>query len=770
IKDLTDRLFVNWDILETKEEYDIMRKYAEKGRWYALIYGSFSYVTNIIFATTSLVPRVLDIVFPLNISRPIMLPIPAYYFVDENKYFYYIFLHMLIAGNVCLTGLIAHARMFFVYVEHVCGLFAVVGFRFEHVSHKRSAMEKNMINYPDVSQTMYHKNIVISISAHRKALQFAQFLEHIFTISLAMQLLIVTIGLSITLVQVSDLLIDSKYENFIMLAKFAYQFMCKTNVQCICEAMTSYLLTCTSLLKMYTCQLNIRTIKSLTQHLFTDWKGLKTSEEYEIMKLYAENSRRFCVAYTVYCMLAVTTFMSLSLVPFALDAVWPLNESRPIVPPYPGYYFVELREYFYKIFCHSIIVWEITIIGIIAHDCMFVTFVEHVCSMLALVGFYFENLFNKGDETMKIANNSNDTYRERIAFFINKHQDALNAEEYEIMKKYATNAKLITLAYFCKDKSLFIILILTNYGRLFHFVAVHILLCLCMFLLISLMPTLLNIVSPLNESRPIIMPYSAYYFVDEEKYYFYIMFHITTCLTIALLALLAHDCVLFIYIEHVCSLFAVIGYNSSWYKIPVESQKLLLHVMRRSMEPCFLSAGKIYVFSLKSFTTVAQFFLCDGNARCIKLTIPMFLLMITFLVKLSTWQFNSSKIKSLTDHIYDDWEMFNSVEEYEIMKKYATNAKLISMTYFILCLCVCQGYTLFSFMPKLLNIVLPLNESRPVNIPYQAYYFVDEEKYYFYILFHIIGCGFICVMMTVGLDCTFFIYIEHVCSLFALTG
>ncbi|XP_011068483.1 PREDICTED: uncharacterized protein LOC105154565 [Acromyrmex echinatior] len=84
----------------------------------------------------------------------------------------------------------------------------------------------------------------------------------------------------------------------VLVPQFAYQFMCKTNVQCICEAMTSYLLTCTSLLKVYTCQLNIRTIKSLTQHLFIDWKGLKTSEEYEIMKLYAENSRRFCVVYT----------------------------------------------------------------------------------------------------------------------------------------------------------------------------------------------------------------------------------------------------------------------------------------------------------------------------------------------------------------------------------------------------------------------------------------------------------------------------------------
>jgi len=39
--------------------------------------------------------------------------------------------------------------------------------------------------------------------------------------------------------------------------------------------------------------------------------------------------------------------------------------------------------------------------------------------------FYFENLFNKDDKTMKIANNSNDIYREKIAFFVNKYQDVL---------------------------------------------------------------------------------------------------------------------------------------------------------------------------------------------------------------------------------------------------------------------------------------------------------------------------------------------------------
>ncbi|XP_071639949.1 odorant receptor 13a-like [Temnothorax longispinosus] len=200
IKDLTDRLFVDWEMLQTKEEHDIMRKYAETGRWYALIYGSFVYVGTVIFATTALVPRILDVLFPLNTSRPVMLPYPAYYFVDENQYFYYIFCHELFTGSIGMTGLIAHDTTFFVYVEHVCGLFAIVGFRFEHVSHKRSTMEKNMLNYPDA---VYHKNIVISIYAHHKALQFAEFLESTFTISFAVQLLIVTVGLSITLVQLS---------------------------------------------------------------------------------------------------------------------------------------------------------------------------------------------------------------------------------------------------------------------------------------------------------------------------------------------------------------------------------------------------------------------------------------------------------------------------------------------------------------------------------------------------------------------------------------
>jgi len=80
-----------------------------------------------LFASIALIPRILDIVFPLNTSRPIVLVYPAYYFVNEEKYFYYIFCHMLIIGELGLTGLVAHDCMLFVYIEHLCGLFAVIG-------------------------------------------------------------------------------------------------------------------------------------------------------------------------------------------------------------------------------------------------------------------------------------------------------------------------------------------------------------------------------------------------------------------------------------------------------------------------------------------------------------------------------------------------------------------------------------------------------------------------------------------------------------------
>ncbi|KAF3054449.1 Odorant receptor 378 [Nylanderia fulva] len=42
-------------------------------------------------------------------------------------------------------------------------------------------------------------------------------------------------------------------------------------------------------------------------------------------------------------------------------------------------------------------------------------------------------------------------------------------------------------------------------------------------------------------------------------------------------------------------------FNSPWHKTSVRSQKLIMMVMTKCLRPSFLSAGKIYIFSLESF-------------------------------------------------------------------------------------------------------------------------------------------------------------------------
>lgn len=79
------------------------------------------------------------------------------------------------------------------------------------------------------------------------------------------------------------------------------------------------------------------------------------------------------------------------------------------------------------------------------------------------------------------------------------------------------------------------------------------------FLSMSLIPQVLNVVLPLNKSRPTIMPFEAYYFVDGEKYFFYIYFHAFVSADMIIIAVIAHDCMLLVYIEHVCGVFAVAG-------------------------------------------------------------------------------------------------------------------------------------------------------------------------------------------------------------------
>ncbi|KAL6431192.1 hypothetical protein ACFW04_007122 [Cataglyphis niger] len=282
---------------------------------------------------------------------------------------------------------------------------------------------------------------------------------------------------------------------------------CDRNVQCLLMISPSYLMVVIVLVKVYACHFNNSKIKHLTDQVYNDWENIKIPEEYEIMKTYAAKAGLFSAIYTLYVVTTAVIFYLISLTPQILDIILPLNESRPILLPYEGHYFVDDTQYYFYILFHAIVGSLIICPGPIAHDCLIVTYIEHVCSIFAITGFRFENL--ACNENIDMPNNNPDNvYNKKIALSIQAHWRALQFAEL-LANTFSISFMIqILLATVSMSLSLFIVRVLL--------------------------------------------------------------------------------------------------YNGLWYKIPVKSQRMLLHVMRKCLQPNFLTAGKIYIFSLKSFSTVLQ--------------------------------------------------------------------------------------------------------------------------------------------------------------------
>ncbi|XP_029677004.1 odorant receptor 4-like [Formica exsecta] len=535
IKDLTDQVYSDWESLEIPEEYEIMKTYAAKARLFSLIYISYYAIAAPLFILIAITPQILDIVLPLNESRSILMPYEAHYFVhDDRRYFYYILFHAFVAVLIVITGVLAHDCMVLTYIEHVCSIFAVAGFRFENLAYNKDTdlINDNLIN-------MYNQKIAISVHAHWQALHVTKrmlLLAGQWPYQRRKERL-----LRVTLMTMTSLsMIIPQIGKFIQ---------CGRDVQCILTTIPSYLFQIVVIVKLYACQFNNSKIKDLTDQVYSDWESLEIPEEYEIMKTYAAKARLFSLIYTSYYAIAAPLFILLiPITPQILDIVLPLNESRSILMPYEAHYFVhDDREYFYYILFHALVAVLIVITGVLAHDCMVLTYIEHVCSIFAVAGFRFENLaYNK--DTDLINDNLINMYNQKIAISVHAHWQALQF------------AKLL--------KDTFSI----TFGIQIAIVTV------------AMSISLLQMV--VQDDTLETMRYMAFIIGQ--------LIHIF-CFSLQGQRL----------IDHSLKVRDKI-YNCFWYNIPVKSQRLLLNVMRRSLQPNILTAGGIYIFSLKSFTTVLQ--------------------------------------------------------------------------------------------------------------------------------------------------------------------
>ncbi|XP_067212029.1 odorant receptor 63a-like [Linepithema humile] len=175
VKEFRERVRNNWDALVDNQEIEIVRKHASLGKLFTICVAIFMFFMTLFYILTQYISILLDIVIPLNESRLREPLFVAEYFIDQQKYFHIIAIHMDI-GLFCIIIITVATETFsLANAVHAFGLFKVASYRMEHVL---SGLD------PQMSITkqyiLAHGRIIAAVDFHRRAIEFSELLKASF--------------------------------------------------------------------------------------------------------------------------------------------------------------------------------------------------------------------------------------------------------------------------------------------------------------------------------------------------------------------------------------------------------------------------------------------------------------------------------------------------------------------------------------------------------------------------------------------------------------
>ncbi|XP_018361483.1 PREDICTED: uncharacterized protein LOC108760181 [Trachymyrmex cornetzi] len=102
------------------------------------------------------------------------------YFVDQEKYFYWILLHMytvLCTGTIIMLGI---GTMLITYIQHICGIFKIASYRIEHVVNVNTPR-----NITIKRKILMIEGIICAVDIHRQAMKMTKHFMTTFEIMLS---------------------------------------------------------------------------------------------------------------------------------------------------------------------------------------------------------------------------------------------------------------------------------------------------------------------------------------------------------------------------------------------------------------------------------------------------------------------------------------------------------------------------------------------------------------------------------------------------------
>ncbi|XP_029662822.1 uncharacterized protein LOC115235292 [Formica exsecta] len=184
-----------------------------------------------------------------------------------------------------------------------------------------------------------------------------------------------------------------------------------------------------------------------------------------------------------------------------------------------------------------------------------------------------------------------------------------------------------------------------------------------------------------------------------------------------------------------------------------------------------LIRGIITVITLSSiFIQLNSIFTSNINREFMVFAIQVLLVTIGSLFHLYEHTGNLDKFKKLFECMWQDWSLLKTNDEIRIMHQHAEITKLFTFYYAVL-LYGCQiMYFIWMFMPEILDVISPMNESRPRRNPFDYDFFIDEERYFYLIRFCIAIVLIVSPLPFLASSTLFLALTQHVCAMYKLLG
>ncbi|KAF7379045.1 hypothetical protein HZH66_015279 [Vespula vulgaris] len=167
MKILIDRIQTDIISYTKAGKVNILKKYAKDGRRFTIMYAGFLYAAMVIFMITPLKPLIFNTLNETS-ERPLIHHVE--YFVDTQRYYYFIILHSYVTIVICISAIVAIDTMFLIFIQHVCGLFSTLGYQLHHVADDETF---DLDINPSIKHDKSYKHMAECVYRHKKAIEVA---------------------------------------------------------------------------------------------------------------------------------------------------------------------------------------------------------------------------------------------------------------------------------------------------------------------------------------------------------------------------------------------------------------------------------------------------------------------------------------------------------------------------------------------------------------------------------------------------------------------